>query len=196
MARKPSPEKRASIVAAATQVFVDEGYETTSMDRIAACAGASKRTVYNYFPSKEALFLAVIERLAAKMHAAKRVEWDPDRPLEDQLAAMARTKSAVADDPSELALARVVLSVFVAHPKLAEAASFNHADDPLVPWLEAAVAAGRLVVPDVALAARMFWALAAGALFWPTLLNRPMPDNNRDVVVSEIVQIFLARYRG
>ena len=55
--------KRDIILDAATMAFRDEGYECTSMDRIAELAGASKRTVYNHFGSKEALFQAVVERL-------------------------------------------------------------------------------------------------------------------------------------
>lgn len=196
MVKKQSPKKRTSILDAATQVFCDEGYETTSMDRIAERAGASKRTVYNYFPSKEALFLAVVEQLGAKMMTAKRIEWDPERPMSDQLADMARSKSAIADNPSELALMRVALGVFVSRPELAESARIKHAVDPLVPWLEAARNAGQLAVPDIALAARMFWAMAAGALFWPAVLEGPMPDDERAEVIREIVETFLARYRA
>ena len=55
--------KRDSILEAAIRAFRDVGYECTSMDRIAELAGASKRTVYNHFPSKEALFQAVVARL-------------------------------------------------------------------------------------------------------------------------------------
>lgn len=195
MVKKQSPRKRASILEAATQVFCDGGYETASMDRIAECAGASKRTVYNYFPSKEALFLAVVEELSAKMMTAKRVAWDPDRPMTDQLADMARSKSAIADNPSELALARVALGAFVSHPELAAATRVRLTEDPLVPWLEAAHTAGALTVPDIALAARIFWAMASGALFWPAVLEGPMPDDERAQVIQELVATFLARYR-
>ena len=44
--------KRAAIVEAAIDEFRASGYEATSMDRIAARAEVSKRTVYNHFPSK------------------------------------------------------------------------------------------------------------------------------------------------
>ena len=46
--------KRAAILEAAVAEFRQSGYETTSMDRIAAQAGVSKRTVYNHFPDLDA----------------------------------------------------------------------------------------------------------------------------------------------
>lgn len=48
--------KRVAIIDAAIEEFLAAGYDATSMDRIAARANVSKRTVYNHFPSKEALF--------------------------------------------------------------------------------------------------------------------------------------------
>lgn len=55
--------KRDAIVRAAVEEFRASGYEATSMDRIAEAAGVSKRTVYNHFPSKEALFSMILEEL-------------------------------------------------------------------------------------------------------------------------------------
>ena len=53
--------KRQVIVRAATQVFLESGYGTASMDTIAAVAGVSKQTVYSHFGAKDALFEAIIE---------------------------------------------------------------------------------------------------------------------------------------
>ena len=49
------------ILAAAKRLFIDQGYGATSMDEIAAQSGATKRTVYNNFGSKERLLEAVVE---------------------------------------------------------------------------------------------------------------------------------------
>lgn len=68
--------KRAAIVDAAIEAFLASGYDATSMDRIAAHAGVSKRTVYNHFPSKDALFVAILQkpgtrrRTTAHLHIA------------------------------------------------------------------------------------------------------------------------------
>lgn len=54
---------RERILWAAREVFVDVGFERTSMDVVAARAGTTKRTVYAHFDNKESLFLAVFEML-------------------------------------------------------------------------------------------------------------------------------------
>lgn len=190
--------KRDIILEAATGAFRDEGYECTSMDRIADLAGASKRTVYNHFGSKEALFQAVVERLFAHVASLRQVQWDPDRPLEDQLADFARAKTLVAEDPASLCLMRVVLGVFIKQPELVREAISRAAEDEnaLVTWLRRAHAAGELRVEDTELAACMFWSMAEGALFWPQLLEGPMEPERRKLVVREVVRTFLARYRS
>jgi TetR/AcrR family transcriptional regulator of autoinduction and epiphytic fitness len=185
------------ILHAATTAFRDEGFECTSMDRIAELAGASKRTVYNHFGSKEALLQAVVERLFEHITALKQVEWDRERPLEEQLSDFARAKSLVADDDSTPCLMRVVLGVFIRQPDLVREAIERAADDEntLARWLRKAHEAGRLHVEDPELAAEMFWAMADGALFWPQLLHGRMDAERRERLTREVVTTFLARYR-
>src|SRR5215470_12746374 len=60
-------ERRDAIVEVAKQVFVESGYAGTSMSAIAARLGGSKGTLYNYFKSKEELFVAVIEKKCAQI---------------------------------------------------------------------------------------------------------------------------------
>ncbi|WP_455820907.1 TetR/AcrR family transcriptional regulator [Pseudomonas cerasi] len=58
---KVRPEARhEAIVEAAAQLFQEMGYERASMNELSKRLGGSKATLYNYFPSKEALFSAVI----------------------------------------------------------------------------------------------------------------------------------------
>lgn len=190
--------KRETILEAAIAAFRDDGYECTSMDRIAERACASKRTVYNHFGSKEALFQAVVERLFEAARALKQVEWTPDRSLEDQLTDFARAKTLIAEDEASRCLARVVLGVFVKQPELIQEVLARAAEDEnaLVVWLRRADQAGHLSVPDPELAAHMFWAMAGGALFWPQLLEGAIAPAERDRIMHEVVQTFLARYRS
>lgn len=188
--------KRAEILAAATDVFREEGYDTTSMDRIAERAGASKRTVYNHFGSKEALFQAVIDHSMAEMKERKRIEWDPSLSLESQLEAFAQAKSAIAADPATLGLLRVVLGVFIREPELSrEAMKKTGDDDTLVTWLRAAHDAGRVSVPNPELAAEAFWGAVSGSLFWPVVFGIEISADQRAALTREIIGTFLARYR-
>lgn len=49
---------REQIAAAGTRLFLERGYEATTLDAIAAAAGVSRRTFFNYFASKDDVLLA------------------------------------------------------------------------------------------------------------------------------------------
>ena len=59
------------------------------MDAIAKRAEVSKRTVYNHFPSKEALFQAIVKQLCDSFSEAANVVYQPDLTLEQQLMEIA-----------------------------------------------------------------------------------------------------------
>lgn len=59
--------KRDAIVQIAAEVFLEEGFEGTSMAQISARLGGSKRTLYGYFESKEDLFAAVSLKAAEEL---------------------------------------------------------------------------------------------------------------------------------
>jgi AcrR family transcriptional regulator len=56
--------KRNQILQGALEIFLRQGYEGTSMDRVATAAGVSKITIYKHFQDKEGLFTALIEQVA------------------------------------------------------------------------------------------------------------------------------------
>ena len=57
------PERRRPLVLdAALRLFVERGYDATSMDAIAQAAGVTKPVVYACYPSKEELFAALLDR--------------------------------------------------------------------------------------------------------------------------------------
>lgn len=61
-------ETRRLLLEAATAEFAREGYDGANINRISQAAGFAKGTVYNYFPSKRALMLALIDEIAASHH--------------------------------------------------------------------------------------------------------------------------------
>lgn len=56
-------EKSAEIVVAAALLFVDVGFEKTSLASVAGAAGVTTNTIYWYFENKEALLVAVLDHL-------------------------------------------------------------------------------------------------------------------------------------
>ena len=55
------PERRGQVLAASLRKFAEVGYDAASMNAIAAAAGITKPVLYDYFPSKQDLFAAVLE---------------------------------------------------------------------------------------------------------------------------------------
>lgn len=58
-ADRPSPRRR--VLDAAAQCFTRNGFHATSMHEICAAAGMSPGALYRYFPSKEAIIIAIVE---------------------------------------------------------------------------------------------------------------------------------------
>jgi AcrR family transcriptional regulator len=110
MARRPPtrPRKAASqarsratveaLIEATARILVREGFDRASTNRIAQAAGVSVGSLYQYFPSKEALVAAVIER-----HSR------------DLLAVVRGALAEVADQPLEAGARRLVAAAIAAH---------------------------------------------------------------------------------
>lgn len=60
--RLPRRERRAQLLESALEVFVAHGYHNAAMDEIADRAGVSKPVLYQHFPGKLELYLALLER--------------------------------------------------------------------------------------------------------------------------------------
>ena len=63
-ARLPKPARRRQLLGAAQEVFVAQGYHAAAMDEIAERAGVSKPVLYQHFPGKLELYLALLEESA------------------------------------------------------------------------------------------------------------------------------------
>ncbi|QHK19674.1 TetR family transcriptional regulator [Pseudarthrobacter psychrotolerans] len=66
-ARLPRDERRAQLLAAAQEVFVANGYHGAAMDEIAETAHVSKPVLYQHFPSKRELYLALLDSHLASL---------------------------------------------------------------------------------------------------------------------------------
>lgn len=65
--RLPAAERRTLILTAALHEFSSKGYHATSMNHIAERGGVTKPVLYQHFASKRALYLALIDDVAAEM---------------------------------------------------------------------------------------------------------------------------------
>ena len=86
--------RREEILDAATRVFAEAGYAGTDLDVVARAIGVAKGTIYRYFPSKEALFYAAVDRgmwqLRGALDAAMASSTEPVGRIEAALTAYLR----------------------------------------------------------------------------------------------------------
>lgn len=71
----PKAERESAIIAAAGDLFAKQGYHATSVTDVARAAGLTSAAIHWYFPTKDDLFAAVLDRAFAS--ATRRVETDP-----------------------------------------------------------------------------------------------------------------------
>lgn len=117
--------KRRQIRDAARRVLVEEGFAAASMDDIAAAASVSKRTLYKYYPGKEALLTGLIYDLSlgrdADIHAgAGQLTFASAGELEAFLFQIACSIVDNHFQPEYLALVRSVIAETPRYPRLAE----------------------------------------------------------------------------
>jgi AcrR family transcriptional regulator len=83
--RQRGHQRVASLLDAASACFVEKGYDAATMTEIAARAGASIGSLYQFFPTKEALAQALMDgyvetlQLRLKKLAASSLGWDSDQ---------------------------------------------------------------------------------------------------------------------
>jgi AcrR family transcriptional regulator len=157
--------RRSAIVVAARQAFLRDGYAGMSMSGLIATLGGSKATLWSYFPSKEALFAAVLEDAAGAyardMGELLRLSDD----LRSGLFQLCKSLIAKIISPEPLQLTRLVLAESGRSPEVGKI-FYAHAVGPM----EASVAAylnrhmqeGRLRETSPRLAARTLIDLCNG----------------------------------
>jgi TetR/AcrR family transcriptional regulator of autoinduction and epiphytic fitness len=192
--------KRRAVIGAAIEEFLAAGFDATSMDRIAARAGVSKRTVYNHFPSKEALFAAILRQLWDASHMGEAPAYRADQPLRAQLLALLLRKLKLMNDDAFLSLARVAIAAGIHSPERARdmVARMGEREEDLTVWVRAAAADGRLATTDPVFAAQQLHGLVKAFAFWPqvTMGQPALGEDEQKQVADSAADMFLARYAG
>ncbi|MDV9170849.1 TetR/AcrR family transcriptional regulator [Streptomyces sp. W16] len=85
--RMPAAERRASILAAATQVFSETGYQRGKVSDIARKVGVTEPVVFQNFGSKSALYRAALDHATEGVSALLHQATDAGRPVPEVLAA-------------------------------------------------------------------------------------------------------------
>ncbi|RLU10190.1 TetR family transcriptional regulator [Pseudomonas prosekii] len=191
--------KREAIIQAAIAEFRAHGFDITSMDRIAATADVSKRTVYNHFPSKEELFAEILNQLWARVTAEQETPYSPDQPLRDQLRQILMAKVQMMGDDNFLDLARVAIAATIHSPERAQnmITRMGEREEGLTVWIRAAQADGRLKSVAPEFAAQQVQGLLKSFAFWPqvSMGQNGLSPEVQSTVVESAMDMFLACYQ-
>jgi AcrR family transcriptional regulator len=101
--------RRETILDVAAQSFLEHGYAGTTMSAIAATLGGSKGTLWSYFPSKEVLFDAVIDRVTETFRAQLSPILHPRDGIETALRRFCLEFLRKVTSPEAIALHRLVI---------------------------------------------------------------------------------------
>ncbi|MNM53817.1 HTH-type transcriptional repressor ComR [compost metagenome] len=190
--------KRAAILDAAKEMFVEQGFNGVSMDGIAASAGVSKLTVYSHFGDKEALFTEAIQAKCVEMMPDELFVTDSEGPLRDQLLGIGHAFFTLISSDAAIATQRMMMTpdtddrirqmFWQAGPARTETA--------LSDFLGARMARGELAIDDPHLAARQFFCLIKGEVHTHMMCGLCAAPGQLDAAahITASVDFFLRAY--
>ncbi len=183
-----------NLLEVAATMFIDGGYQATSLDAIALTAGVAKRTIYARYPDKAALFEAVLHRLTAR----GRIGNFP-RVVEATLSeGLRRYAYAIVENstrPEGVALHRLLYREGPLFRELGQ--TMWHSVEKfyggmLAEYFETHRKAGNLGDIDPATAARFFIYLLFGDLNWRLLFLDTLPTPaEKEAFISDAIKIFV-----
>jgi AcrR family transcriptional regulator len=192
--RKPAVRPH-QILDAAFRVFGDKGLHRATLDDVARAAGITKGTIYLYFPSKAALFAAMLKaRVTALMPLAEGASGPAAGSTRERMTRFGRLIYRFFRSPQYLNMFRAVVSEAAEFPD--EAALLYrdwvlHANRRLADVLRAGIAAGELRHVDTLVAARAFIGMFMIFAISQALLGgqRILPLSDRRVVET-VAEVF------
>jgi len=201
MAQAPGERRRPGRLAssgpireAAAKLFLEKGYQGTSMDDVAAAAGVSKQTIYTHFASKEELFSDLVLANAARVEdfaATVGPTLAAADTLEAGLRELARRYLGFVVRPDVLRLRRLIIGEAGRFPALARE-YYERVPGRVYEALAAAFAEQRLDNPQMA--AQHFAWLTLGVPLDRGMFETPLQELDIDRLADSAVRVFLAAY--
>jgi len=193
-------EKRADILKAAGDLFMNKGFAGTTMDDIADVAGVSKLTVYNHFGTKESLFHDVI-KAKCEVHAGDN--FFASLPAQNPTAELFMIGRAFMDlifSDDAIAMHRVIIADGHAHPALAMMfykAAPEQLFERFAKYLEKLEQKHDLSFPDKLKAGKFFFGMFKGEPHMRAILGIPPRPTKKelDAFAKDCVAFYLRACR-
>ncbi|UTW56395.1 TetR/AcrR family transcriptional regulator [Kordiimonas sp. SCSIO 12610] len=199
--RPRSDAKNLAIMEAASQLFMENGFDGTSMDEVAKRAGVSKQTVYSHFANKEQLFSAAIRGKIAEYFPDSLFQHMPDHTLEDDFRIVCRTFCALLVSEDAIAMFRVLTGAAAKNSNLAKIFWDAGPEDmltKLIDFLQSWIDRGELEIKDTERAATQLISLLKGNLHFQLAIGLVEQVSNEEIEhhVNECMSAFLKIYRA
>jgi TetR/AcrR family transcriptional repressor of mexJK operon len=189
------PDCRRRLIEAARDAFMRDGFRGASVDRIAAAAGVAKQTLYNHFPSKEALFEETI-RLGVRDIVVELDDTPGD--VRDRLIAFSHALRKKLLSPEGLDWYRTVIADLSRLPELGRIVWRQGPLETLTrlaDFLAAAMDRGELRRDDPMFAAEMLNSMLINLDRTRGLLAGDFDANADPGKVDRVINCFLRAYR-
>lgn len=164
--RDQAEARHAELLDTALHIFLERGFEQTTMEGVAAAVGMTKRTIYARYADKAALFLATVQRAIERMIVPGAMLRDLDTgDLEATLSAVARMRVAQVTTPAGLRLQRIINTESYRFPQIFTA-SYEQGAGPVIAFIADLLrkhdSAGAVCVARPDMAANMFMSMVVG----------------------------------
>lgn len=199
-AQQARDSRSTDLVQAAGRVFLEHGYDGASMELVAAQAGVTRKTIYNHFSGKDALFAAVAISLCQQVVTAFDDVGQHSGTIEERLVGFCKAIIGLLISAPGLEIYRLIVGIVRRFPDLAKTLR-DSAEEAitaaLTRHLDEEVASGALEIPDTRRAAFILIGVATGVV-QRAMLGEPLrPDSaDTDAYVREAVLMFCMRYRS
>ncbi len=193
-------ERLSELLDVAAEVFITEGFSAASTNEIARRANSSKTTFYSRFPTKEQLFLAVIERRMTRIFQPFASSLPEDPPIEDTLRSSGAALIRVALSKKQVALVRVISMESTKFPELGKRfyeLGPKRGEERLAAYLTKQVEKGRLRNDDTRQMAQHFLSLITGGpIRWFVLAFDPssLSKSALQKHLNSAIQVFIRAY--
>jgi AcrR family transcriptional regulator len=204
--RPPDPTRRRltraetepRILTAARELFLERGYERTSMEDIAKRAGVGRQTVFNRFADKERLFTATLEGVFRSVgtEPARRRQARTD--AEAGLARIGREVLASFASAASIALARTVVAEGTTFPEIVREFDkniFQRAIDHVATYLRTLVHGPRSLPEARNIARQYVGMIGVDPIFRPLLgLSPPLGESRRAEIADACAKVVVGYY--
>jgi TetR/AcrR family transcriptional regulator, mexJK operon transcriptional repressor len=193
--RAQAEARQAALLDHALDMFLDRGFEQTTVESVAAAVGMTKRTIYARYPDKAALFKATVQRAIARS-IVPRARYDAldQGNLSATLMAFARMRVADVQSPQGLKLQRIVNTESFRFPEIF-GWYFEQAAESAISFLTDLLrryeSAGAICVGDPAMAANMFMSMAVGGPVRMIVSGNPLSNAAINDRIAYAVRLFL-----